>query len=269
MVQTPVKGPLKQPFGTLGHEVKRDVHRRNLDAKLIVTSHNSRPGLGKTTLAIQMARDFDRHGWSAEQKGFMDAHKYHNAYDDQPAGSALVFDEVEGEADSRRSMSTKNVELSQAWAQNRYRNMITICTLPSVSMLDKRMLEMSDYWINVIDRGTAHPYRVLVNDFNGNIIRQRMDEDAVITYPDLPDKDSDKKWFDEEKHERRTSIEKQYFEEEELEQRLEEKEEKVRMQLRNEWVETLSEETDMSIRSIADLSIIEVSRPRLHQILGD
>jgi len=173
--------PRKQPFGTLGHEVKRDVHQRDLDAKIIITSHNSRPGLGKTTLAIKMARDFDKNGWNADEKAFMSAHEYHNAYEDLPSGSALVFDEIEGEADSRRAMSEKNVELSQAWAQNRYRNMITICTLPSVSMLDNRMLEMSDYWINVMGRGTAHPYRVLVNDFSGKVIRKRLDDDAVIS----------------------------------------------------------------------------------------
>lgn len=260
----------KEPFGTLGAEVKRDVHQKDLDAKIIITSHNSRPGLGKTTLAIKMARDFDRREWNANEKAFMDAHKYHNAYEDLPEGSALLFDEIEGEADNRRSMSNKNVELSQAWAQNRYRNMITICTLPSVSMLDKRMLEMSDYWINVMDRGVAHPYRVLVNDFTGNIIRSRIDDNATIHYSDLPDSDADYQVLTEQKHKRRTSIgEQQYYKESEHREAIKKAREEARMNARNDWIQALVEETDLSSGDIANLELIEVSRPRVVQIAND
>lgn len=258
-----------EPFGTLGREIKRDVHNRDLDAKIIITSHNSRPGLSKTTLAIKMARDFDRHGWSAEKKAFMDAHEYHNAYEDLESGSVMLFDEIEGEADSRRAMSNKNVELSQAWAQNRYRNMITICTLPSVSMLDNRMLEMSDYWINVIDRGLAHPYRVLVNDFTGEVIRQRIDEDGVIRYGDLPDGDEDYAYLTQMKHERRTSVGKQYYDEDEHEKAVEKARKEARMEARNEWIKCLSEETDLSTYAISDLPVVDVSQQRVSQIAAE
>lgn len=261
--------PRDEPFGTLGHEVKRDVHKKDLDAKIIITSHNSRPGLGKTTLAIRMARDFDLHGWSAEKKAFMNANKYHNAYEDLEPGSAMLFDEIEGEADSRRAMSNKNVELSQAWAQNRYRNMVTICTLPSVSMLDNRMLEMSDYWINVIDRGVAHPYRVLVNDFNGKVIRSRIDENGVIRYRDLPDDDPDYNHLTERKHERRTSVEKQYFDEDEVEKKVNKARKETRMETRNEFLETVCNETDLTPGKLAEVSCIDISRPRIHQIISD
>lgn len=264
-----VEPPHKQPFGTLGHEVKRDVYERDLDAKIIITSHNSRPGLSKTTLSIKMARDFDSHGWSAEQKGFMDAHQYHNAYESEEPGSVLLFDEIEGEADSRRAMSNKNVELSQAWAQNRYRNMITICTLPSVSMLDNRMLELSDYWINVIDRGVAHPYRILVNDFTGKVIRQRIDEDGVIRYTDLPDGDEDYEYLKAEKHSRRTSVNDRYIDEAEHEETVEKAEESARMESRNEWLKCLAQETDLSTYNIADLDPVEISRQRVQQIISD
>lgn len=260
-----------EPFGELGAEIKRDVYKKDLDCKIIITSHNSRPGLSKTTLAVKMCRDLDAHGWTADEKAYMDAHRYHNGYEDHKPKSAMLFDEIEGEADSRRAMSNKNVELSQAWAQNRYRNMITICTLPSVSMLDNRMLEMSDYWINVMDRGVAHPYRIRVNDFNGKVYRVRMgsEQDAVIRYTDLPDDDPDKAMLDDMKHDRRTSVDKQYYSESELDKKIEKAEEKAVMNHRNDWLNCLDDETDLSQYDIADLSMCDVSRKRVNQITNE
>lgn len=261
-----MKQPVREPFGTLGWEIKKDVWKRNLDAKIIITSHNSRPGLGKTTLAILMARDFDRNNWSAEDKAFLDAHKYHNAYEDLESGSVLLFDEIEGEADNRRSMSDKNVELSQAWAQNRYRNMITICTLPSVSMLDKRMLEMSDYWINVMRRGVAHPYKVFVNDYTGSVYRDRMgsENDAVIQFDDLPSDDTDKQLLDKKKHDRRSSTNQQYYSEKEHQEELEKARKQQEMEIRNEFIRRLKKDSDLSVDEIAGL--FDLSQPRVSQI---
>lgn len=260
----------EQAFGTLGYEVKRDVYNKDLDAKIIITSHNSRPGLGKTTLAIKMARDFDRGDWDAESKAFMDAHNYQNAYAKLPKKSALVFDEIEGEADSRRGTSTKNVELSQAWAQNRYRNMITICTLPSVNMLDKRMIEMSDYWINVIDRGMAHPYRVLVNDFDGSVYRDRIDDNAVIRFTDLPNGDDDYQLLKQQKHRRRTADgNKKYLSEAEHKEELNKKIEVKKRAYRDEWIRALAAETDMTYQNIADLSVVDVRQPRVSNIVNE
>lgn len=261
--------PRSEPFGTLGFEVKRDVHKKNLDAKIIITSHNSRPGLSKTTLAIKMCKDLDANSWNAEDKAFMDAHEYHNAYDDCDPGSCLLFDEIEGEADSRRAMSNKNVELSQAWAQNRYRNMITICTLPSVSMLDNRMLEMADYWINVMDRGEAHPYRIRVNDFNGKVYRVRMDDDAVIRYKALPEDDPDKAHLDEEKHSRRTSIGKQYYDEDEHQEAIEKAVEEAEREYRNDVIQELYRYTELSNTDIADFEWCDVKPVTVKNLLSE
>lgn len=261
-----MSSPRSEPFGTLGYEIKRDVHHQDLDAKIIITSHNSRPGLSKTTLAIKMARDFDPHGWTAEDKAFMDAGSYHQAYDDARSGSVLLFDEVEGEADSRRAMSNKNVKLSQAWAQNRYRNMITICTLPTVSMLDNRMLELSDYWINVMGRGLAHPYRIRVNDFNGKVYRERIDENGVLRYGDLPNGDEDYELLKQMKDDRRR-LETEYYTPDEHRKAVKEAEKATRMEVRDMWLECLVDETELTPRDLSELPIVDVSRPRIYQIL--
>ena len=256
------------PFGQLGAEVRKAIER-DYDAKIIITSHNSKPGLGKTTVATRMARAWDPYGWSAQEKAFMDVHAYHEAYLNEPEGSVLLFDEIEGEADKRRSNSTKNVQLSQAWAQQRFRNMVTICTLPTVSMLDSRMLELADYWINVMRRGVAHPYRILVNDFNGKVIRSRMgDGGAVITWSDLPDDDDDKQLLDQMKAES-AEFERTYYNEREVEKMIDKQVEEERRSWRNVAIEELYNQTDMSQKEISEFDFVGVSQPQVQRILSE
>lgn len=256
------------PFGQLGAEVRKAIER-DYDAKIIVTSHNSKPGLGKTTLATRMARAWDPYGWSAEEKAFMDVFEYHQAYLTEDPGSVLLFDEIEGEADKRRSNSTKNVQLSQAWAQQRFRNMVTICTLPTVSMLDSRMLELSDYWINVMRRGVAHPYRVLVNDFTGQIIRSRMgDGGAVITWKELGDDDPDYTLLKKMKAES-AEFERTYYNEREVKKMIDKRIQEEQRTWRNMAIEQLYENTEMSQSEISEFDFVDVSQPQVQRILSE
>lgn len=255
------------PFGRLGYEVRRSIDK-DLDSKIIITSHNSKPGLGKTTLAILMARQWDPHGWSAEEKAFMDVYEYRDAYMNQPSGSVFVFDEIEGEADSRRAVSNKNVELSQAWAQLRYKNKVTIATLPTTSMLDNRMLEMADYWINVMSRGVAHPYKIYVNDFTGKVYRDRMDDgSAVIQYPDLagdPDYEHLKAMKDESNRTTRN-----YISEEEHEKELKSARKEASRETRNKLIRDLYKDPRFNSREIGELAAVDLSRQRVDQICSD
>lgn len=137
---------------------------KNRDAKIIVTARNSETGTGKTTLAILLAKMWDRNGWS-EEKLFMDIEKYLAYYNlKAKAGDVLIFDDAQAGADSRRSTSKENVFISKYWTLNRTKNVVSILTLPTQRMLDNRLLELSDIRLNVIERGVAYPYRVYVDD---------------------------------------------------------------------------------------------------------
>ena len=259
-------GKTEYPFGRLGYEVRKAI-KNDLDAKILITSHNSKPGLGKTTLAILMARAWDPKGWAAEEKAFMDVYEYKNYYMDGEPGSVLVFDELEGEADRRRAMSHKNVDLSQAWAQLRYRNMVSIATLPSVSMLDSRMLEMSDYWINVVSRGVALPHYVQVNDYTGKVWREQMgrDNDMVIRYPDLSSGDDDYLYLKNLKDERNRT-DRQWVSGEEVDRLIREDREEALREQRDEFIRELHASTSMSYERIAALDAVDVSKDRVGQI---
>lgn len=159
----------------------RLIHDR--DIKVIITSSGSTTGTGKTTLAIHLCRWIRQvanelfnaeRNWKADTGSFVDLNEYFQAYQDASKGDPLLMDEIEYAADRRRAMSSENVKLSQAWAILRYKNVPTISTLPTVSMLEGRLLELGDIWINVIHPGRANTYYLTVDDFDGSIIRKRL-----------------------------------------------------------------------------------------------
>lgn len=171
------------------HRLKND-----RDVKVIITSKGSTTGLGKTTLAILIAKWIEEYmtdrEWDIEQRGFINVQEYIQKYKNVKQFSALVIDELEYGADSRRAMAQDNVDLSHAWAQLRYRNIVSLATLPSTSMLDKRMMELADVWINVVQRGKALPFYIWVNDFTGKVNRKFMEHprtgaNEIITWPDI------------------------------------------------------------------------------------
>lgn len=256
-------------FGSLGRDAKSNLRNDN-DIKIIVQGANSQTGIGKTTLAIQLCRYIDK-DWSAEERAFVDVRKYINAHLDMPKGSALLLDEIEAGADSRRAMSQENVDLSQAWATLRARNIATVCTLPSISMLDGRMLELADYWILVKSRGLAQPFQINVNDFAPKRLPQRqpLPGEEHIKFVDLPDDDPDKSYLDEKKDEMIRADDPEYISKKDHEKKMEKARDEGRRELRNEAIEELYETTEMSTTDLSNQEWVGVSQVQVTRILND
>lgn len=138
------------------------------DLQIVIVGRNAERGLGKTTLAILLCKLLDRHRWDYN-KGTVNFEEYKHMYHNLPERSAILLDEMELMADSRRALSKENVQLSQVWSMFRYRQMFTIGTIPSSDQLDKRMKKLSTCRITVIERGLAYPYKYRVDDFSGMI----------------------------------------------------------------------------------------------------
>jgi len=147
--------------------------RDNRDVKGLVTARDSQTGTGKTTLAEHLCLDHDP-DWNAENRATLEGDAYTDAYLELPPGSWLLGDEMEGMADNRRSMSGNNVTLTQFWSTMRAWEVSTICTLPSTTMLDKRLKELCDWRINVLERGVAVVYKTKVDDHSGEVSEKRM-----------------------------------------------------------------------------------------------
>ena len=260
---------IEKPFSLFQQEIEDRLNNDN-DAKIIIQGTNSQTGIGKTTLAIQMCREFDQtDSWSAENKAFLDVGDYLDAHLEFKKGSALLLDEIEAGADNRRAMSQENVDLSQGWATLRARNMVTVATLPSVSMLDKRMLELADYWVLVESRGVAKPYKVVVNDFQPSKLpsRQEFPGGMKLSFDDLPASDSDKKYLDKIKddHVRELSNEEDSsIEFSEHKERLREE----KKDLRNQAIRSVYDATDLSTTDISNMEWCDVSQPQVSNIIN-
>lgn len=260
-------------FGTMGQSARRRLESDN-DIKIIIQGQNSQTGIGKTTLAIQLCRYIDNTeaGWSAEEKAFVDVQEYLNAHVNYPKQSALLMDEIEAGADNRRAMSKDNVQLSQAWATLRARNIATVTTLPSISMLDSRMLELADYWVLVKKRGLAQPYRVVVNDFAPSRTPQRkpLDGEEHITFPDLPTNDPDKRYLDRIKDEMNEGSAMKSIPLPEHKDKLSKAREQARKEMRDEMIRTMYNElNNVSYADIGNLSTVDLTRQTVGQIVRD
>jgi len=129
-------------------ELNRLIENRKQDNRTLlgsIVARDAATGTGKTTLAVQLAKTLDDNGWTADM-ATLDPDTYAEKYtsEETPKQSCLILDEAEQAADNRRSSSHGNVKLSHLWATMRYREIYSLTTLPSASMLDKRLKELAD-----------------------------------------------------------------------------------------------------------------------------
>lgn len=159
-------------------ELHRIIENRKRDNRTLlgsIVARDAATGTGKTTLAVQLAKTLDENGWSAE-KATLDPGMYADLYtsEDTSKRSCIILDESEQAADNRRSSSHQNVKLSHLWAMMRYREVYSLTTLPSASMLDKRLKELADLYIVVVERGVAVVYQTKVDDTEGENYLRRL-----------------------------------------------------------------------------------------------
>lgn len=253
-------------FGTMLRDARDRLSNDN-DVKIIIQGANSQTGIGKTTLAIELCREIDQNGWSAERKAFIDVQEYLNSYLDYPKGSALLLDEIGAGADSRRATSTENVNLSQGWQLLRSKNIATVATLPSTSMLDNRMLELADYWVLVRSRGIAQPFEINVNDFNGKVSRDELPGREHIKFPDLPDNDDDKQYLDDIKDNKVRDGGMESIPKAEHRKKVEDAKEQAAKDKRDELIRSLYQHTELSYANIGDLPAIDLTKQTVGQIV--
>jgi len=157
------------------------------DMHVIVTAA-SETGVGKTTLAFALALLWDQHGWTADKATFS-PREYDLMYDNVQPGAVLLLDEVQNAVDSRRATSKDNVELSQAFAANRYMQVFGIMTAPSKGWVDGRIgADAADYWLQAQEtpdgkpKGQAKVYRLKRNEHYESSYKKRTE---TISWPVL------------------------------------------------------------------------------------
>lgn len=159
----------------------------NRDMHVIITAA-AETGVGKTTLAFALALLWDMTGWTTE-KATMSPKEYEMMYDEVEPGSVLMLDEVQQAADNRRATSSTNVDLSQAFATKRYRQVFGMMTAPSKGWVDDRIgADSVDYWIQAQEtpegrpKGEAKVYRLRENEHYESSYKERVE---TISWPVL------------------------------------------------------------------------------------
>lgn len=255
-------------FGTLGRELRSKIRNDN-DAKVIIVGKNAGTGLGKTTLAIHLCRFIDSE-WNPRENGaYWDPIEYEDDYNNHniPAGSAVLLDEIEVQADSRRAMSHENVKFSQAWSRLRNRNVINIVTCPSMAFVDNRLEMLADYWVLVESRGVAKPHRININDFKPNKIQKDpFDGEERIFWDKIPKSDPDYDYVEEMKSNMRSQAE--TIKMQEHERRVEKAIEEAKREFRNEIIKGLNDHTELSQTQIADMPFVELDQSMVNKVVN-
>lgn len=247
-------------------ELNRIIENRKQDNRTLlgsIVARDAATGTGKTTLAVQLAKHIDENGWTADM-ATLDPDTYADKYtsDDTPKRSCLILDEAEQAADNRRSSSHGNVKLSHLWATMRYREIYSLTTLPSASMLDKRLKELADLYIVVVERGVAVVYQTKVDDTEGENYLRRLHR---VRWEPLDD-DPEYQKLTEKKAERMENYSENFaYGDDEDDVDPDQVRHDAEMEKRNELIERMAD-LDYTQQEIAD--VVELDRSTVSRILN-
>ena len=248
----------------------QEIGRRKLDgrdAKVLVTADHAQTGVGKSNLC-----DFLGYVCDTTEEGFntskiaIDPPEFFDKYGQVEAGSAIVLEEGE-QLDSRRSMSSENVDASHTWAKERVRELIAFINLPSPQMIDGRIELLADFWINVEIRGRATIYKKKINRIKGAVYYETMqglewpNMDGSQTFQmmerqkleHLDDEESGDNWVRKSK----------------VDEMLEKARKEADTQRRNDLLSSIYRETELTAKDIADCSAVGISGGRIRQIANE
>jgi len=187
----------------LGKLHYKRVHQEKNDFIVAIapSSKSAVSGVGKTTLGIRLAREFNMadEDWSARKGATLSATSFVNEIlnneDEVPDRYAVLSDELQGTlsddgADSRRSMADSVIRLSRALATLRFRQLSTILITQSTDWIDQRVRKLLDALVLIQRPGFAIVYDVYENDLS---IRNKeyTEKKQTLNWEPLPGNDPD------------------------------------------------------------------------------
>ena len=145
--------------------------RKGQALHVLIYARDNRTGTGKTTLAVGLAQEWEGDDWDAEELATNRPTEFRRLMHEAPEQSVIMADEIGQMYDSRRSMAEDNVEVSQDFQMVRYREVITLATVPGSSFIDKRLMQLFDVAIVATRRGHGRVYELKSDDETGKPYR--------------------------------------------------------------------------------------------------
>lgn len=169
-------------------------------ARIIIDAEGASTGVGKTGLAVYMAKVCaEAFGYELQEADItLSADEYLNRWRQHPDASqpsAIILDELSGAGagDARRAMSSSNVNLGRSWQLMRKKRIVTITTLPHWTDADSRMRRFADYRLHCLKQpiGFFRPYEVTTSFDKGNVHTRSYDDVQRIGFPNMDANDDD------------------------------------------------------------------------------
>ena len=245
--------------------------REGRDAKILITAKDGQTGVGKSNLSdfLGYVLDTSPQGFSPE-KVTIEPEMFLSMYNQLEPGSAAIMEEGE-QFDSRRAMSSKNVDAAEKWQMARVREIVSIINLPSPAEIDSRFERLADYWINVEIRGRAKVYKKRIHPTKGKVYHETLQTlswpnmDASATFKRMGEiKDS---LLDDDTRDAN------WVRESDVQDRIAQAEKEAKDSLRDEFLLALYDElpivagTELTYDQVARLSVVDVGPERVGQIV--
>ena len=164
-------------------------------ARIIIDAEDAKTGVGKTGLAVFLARLLAERVFDyelTEDDLTLSGAKYLQRWREHPGEeqpSVIVLDELggAGAGHARRAMSNQNVELGNAWQLMRKKRIVSIVTLPHWSKVDRDMRMQADYrlWCLKDPIGYFKPYQVGADFDDGEVTTDGYDDIERIRFPNM------------------------------------------------------------------------------------
>lgn len=164
-------------------------------ARIIIDAEDAKTGVGKTGLAVFLARLLAERVFDyelTEDDLTLSGAKYLQRWREHPGEeqpSVIVLDELggAGAGHARRAMSNQNVELGNAWQLMRKKRIVSIVTLPHWSKVDRDMRMQADYrlWCLKDPIGYFKPYQVGADFDDGEVTTEGYDDIERIRFPNM------------------------------------------------------------------------------------
>ena len=243
----------------------------NQDCVLLVSDHQNRRGTGKTVLSLKLAAMLDRtdEGLTTE-KVAIDPSQLTDAYIELPKGSALFLDEAEAGLSKYEAASAVNKAMRELISMGRVREKIVVLNLPSSSELDRDLKALCDYWVLVQNKGLAQGHHLNWNPYSEE---PRTPKAGTIEWSDIDDGTQLRtvyKYLTEEKlaHLRGDRDESsQRIPASDVQEKVEKEREAVKTETRNELLESVYRDTELTQKDLANS--VGLSRSRLADIVSE
>jgi len=163
-------------------------------ARIIIDAEGASTGVGKTGLAVYLAKLFSQMvGYEMQEEDMtLSGAEYLQRWKEHPGAeqpSVIILDELggAGAGHARRAMAQGNVDLGNAWQLMRKKRIITIVTLSHWMRADADLRRQADYrlWCLRKPIGYFRPYKITADFDQGKVRTRGYDDVGRIRFPDM------------------------------------------------------------------------------------